>query len=233
LSLNKLCKEYTAEWLGKTYNPNNISALYPYINNVVADRIPMQKEEHEIVFISRLVPHKHPEHVITCLRNIPNPPIINFICNPIHEDRIKDYQKLTSGTNIKMKFHMNIDDAEKFSIIKRCKAMVFPSTMEGFGMPPAEALYCEKPVVCYDTPFFREEYKDYIEYASFDKGADDLGTKLKKVLDDKEYRIKRGKAGKKYIQQTMTFEAYCRNLEKVILKVLPNGINKRLHNLPE
>jgi len=233
LSLNELCKDYTGRWLGNTYKPENISALYPFINDKVADLVPEQTEQHEIVFVSRLVAHKHPEHVITCLRNIPNPPKINFICNPIGEDRKKMYQDLAKGTNISMEFHMNVDDLEKFRIIKRSKAAIFPSTMEGFGMFPAEALYCEKPCICYDTPFFREEYKDFLEYADFKKGADDLGVKLNKVLTNKTYRTQRGKQGKEYIEGIMTFQAYCDNLRKIIERVIPNGIDKRLRNLSE
>jgi len=233
LSLNELCRDYTAEWLSNKYDSDKISALYPYINNKVADLVPDQVEQHEIVFVSRLVGHKHPEHVITCLRNIPNPPKINFICNPIGPQRIQQYQDLAKGTNISMEFHMNVDDLEKFKIIKRSKAAIFPSTMEGFGMFPAEALYCEKPCICYDTLFFREEYKDFLEYADFKKGATDLGEKLNKVLTNKAYRIQRGKDGKKHIEKDMIFSSYCKNLKKVIERVMPDGFDKRLCNLLE
>ena len=43
--------------------------------------------------------------------------------------------------------------------------MVFPTRFEGFGLPPAEALYCGRPCLAYDIPILRENYKDMLEFA--------------------------------------------------------------------
>lgn len=47
-------------------------------------------------------------------------------------------------------FYTNVPDFLKFSIAKRCKAIISASHFEGFGMWMAEGLRCGIPVVCYD-----------------------------------------------------------------------------------
>jgi glycosyltransferase involved in cell wall biosynthesis len=45
------------------------------------------------------------------------------------------------------------------SYYRRCAALVYPSKMEGFGIPPLEAMACGRPVILSDIPVFRELYE--------------------------------------------------------------------------
>jgi glycosyltransferase involved in cell wall biosynthesis len=55
---------------------------------------------------------------------------------------------------------------------RNCSAMLAPSTIEGFGLPIAEALLAGCPVVCSDIPAFREVGGDHCRYVSLDGLAD-------------------------------------------------------------
>lgn len=44
------------------------------------------------------------------------------------------------------------------------KALIYPSMMEGFGIPPLEAIACEIPIIVSDIPVFREVYEDAAIY---------------------------------------------------------------------
>jgi len=46
------------------------------------------------------------------------------------------------------------------------EALVFPSLMEGFGLPALEALSLGTPVICSDIPIFHEILKDFPYYIS-------------------------------------------------------------------
>lgn len=48
--------------------------------------------------------------------------------------------------------------------MKKCKAFVFPSIYEGFGIPPLEALYFGSKVICSDRSCLPEIYKNYVIY---------------------------------------------------------------------
>jgi glycosyltransferase involved in cell wall biosynthesis len=56
-------------------------------------------------------------------------------------------------------------DDELKALYARAKVFVFPSFMEGFGLPPLEALAFGVPVVCSDIPVIREVCGDVVRYA--------------------------------------------------------------------
>jgi glycosyltransferase involved in cell wall biosynthesis len=53
-----------------------------------------------------------------------------------------------------------------------CKAVLAPSTTEGFGLPVVEALLAGAPVVCSDIPAFRELGGDHCCYVPLDRQAE-------------------------------------------------------------
>jgi glycosyltransferase involved in cell wall biosynthesis len=50
------------------------------------------------------------------------------------------------------------------SLYRGCSALVYPSTIEGFGLPPLEAMAWGKPVIVSDIPVFRELLRDVPVY---------------------------------------------------------------------
>lgn len=63
-----------------------------------------------------------------------------------------------------------VSDGEAKALMANCKAFVFPTLYEGFGIPPLEAIACGAPrVLVSDTPCMREVYgphADYIDLAA-------------------------------------------------------------------
>ena len=64
------------------------------------------------------------------------------------------YRRLPRADNVL--FLNTVSDTELGSLYAHASALVFPSLMEGFGLPALEAAVCGTPVVCSDTPAFRE-----------------------------------------------------------------------------
>ncbi|MEE0801402.1 MAG: glycosyltransferase family 1 protein [Gemmiger sp.] len=71
-----------------------------------------------------------------------------------------------------------VTDGEAKTLMKHCKAFVFPTLYEGFGIPPLEAIACGAPrVMVSDTPCMREiygEHADYIDLKTNDGNVDDF-----------------------------------------------------------
>ncbi len=61
------------------------------------------------------------------------------------------------------------DDGELAKWMQSACALLFPSYVEGFGMPVIEALLANTPVIANDLPVFRESAKDIPEYVSVDQ----------------------------------------------------------------
>ncbi len=60
-----------------------------------------------------------------------------------------------------------ISDGELQWCYRNCELLLAPSTVEGFGLPVAEALLAGCPVVCSDIPAFREVGVDLCRYVPF------------------------------------------------------------------
>jgi len=59
-----------------------------------------------------------------------------------------------------------VEDGDLPALYSGCRAFVFPSVYEGFGIPLIEALACGASVVCSDIPVFREIGKNRVSYFS-------------------------------------------------------------------
>jgi glycosyltransferase involved in cell wall biosynthesis len=65
-----------------------------------------------------------------------------------------------------VKFIGYISDSDFVLLLKECKAFLFPSFYEGFGIPPLEAMCVGAPVVVSDIPVLKEIFglsADYVD----------------------------------------------------------------------
>ncbi|MBI3576598.1 glycosyltransferase family 4 protein [Candidatus Gottesmanbacteria bacterium] len=95
------------------------------------------------------------------------------------------YQRLPRQDNVT--FFGEANDGQLRSLYKNAIALVFPSLMEGFGLPGLEAMAVGTPVVCSDIPVFREVYGEAALY--FDAlDINDLVKKLSEITTNDSLR---------------------------------------------
>ena len=183
------------DWLSDHYK-GEFRKVAPCINTYVADRVTDTEERNEIVFVGRHVEFKNPNDIIFAISKISEElrPEINFVGS--HSAKLREKMVQAARTvDVKIRFYANINDEEKFHLIKRSKLMVFPSVFEGFGMGPAESLYCGKPVVAYDIPVLRGEYGDTINYVKLGD-VNELASEVTRLLKKPQLRKQLGEYGK-------------------------------------
>jgi glycosyltransferase involved in cell wall biosynthesis len=83
-------------------------------------------------------------------------PLTSLILSQITSMSLKSRVVLTSA----------LPDPELCWLYKNCELFVAPSSIEGFGLPLAEALRCGARIVCSDIPAFREIAGDECHYFS-------------------------------------------------------------------
>lgn len=83
--------------------------------------------------------------------------------------------------------HLTISFSELAAAYSAASFLIYPSTIEGFGLPPGEAILCETPVLAFENEINREIYQDKIFYL---KNGDDneLSKDLMRYLDS-SYKI--------------------------------------------
>ena len=112
-----------------------------------------------------------------------------------------------------------VSDEQRDWLLERADAYIFPSLMEGFGLPGLEAMAAGAPVVSSNATCLPEVYGDAAEYFN-PNDVDDMAKAIERVITDEKLRKKLIAAGhkqvKKYSWRRMaeqTHQAYLDALE--------------------
>lgn len=75
-----------------------------------------------------------------------------------------------------------ISDNDAKILMKHCKAFIFPSFYEGFGIPPLEAMSMGAPVICSNAACLPEVFMDCVHYINPYESSPDLDLLLKENI---------------------------------------------------
>lgn len=176
ITVSEYSKQLISDILPQEINviPNG----YEHINDIEEDEAIFDKfadiKRNEYFFtIGNLAPHKnikwifrnaelHPENTYV---------IAGKIIKSVKFDLDKDLSK-----NIILVGY--ISDGEMKALMKNAKALVFPTYMEGFGIPPLEALAMGTPAIVSEIPCLKEIYGNAVHYINPDDCSADLNALL-------------------------------------------------------
>jgi len=98
---------------------------------------------------------------------------------------------------------------------------VVPSMFEGFGLPAAEAMACEVPVIAFAAGALPELVADG-ETGILVPPADvaKLAAAIKKLVEDKELRLRMAKAARKRVEQKFNWETAAKQILEVYQEVI-------------
>lgn len=103
------------------------------------------KEDGYLFHISSLMPKKNVHRIVEMMRYLPNERLVVVGNLESHYVKtISDNIAKWGLSNVTMINYVSLED--KAELFRRCKALVFPSLCEGFGLPPVEAMHFGKPV---------------------------------------------------------------------------------------
>jgi glycosyltransferase involved in cell wall biosynthesis len=113
-----------------------------------------------------------------------------------------------------------IPDSEMLWLLRHCQAYVFPSLMEGFGLPGLEAMIAGAPLVSSNATVMPEVYQDGAYY--FDPTSiEDMTQKIDDVLSNTQLRTRLIKRSQEIVRTyswkrmaTQTHEVYMKALQK-------------------
>ena len=74
-----------------------------------------------------------------------------------------------------------VSDEDNKTLMSNCKAFLFPTFYEGFGIPPMEAMACGAEAIVSDTPTMHEVYEDTVHYINPYK----YNVKLDEIMKEK------------------------------------------------
>jgi glycosyltransferase involved in cell wall biosynthesis len=132
-------------------------------------------------------PHKNVEFLVRVLHTLSEDEHLVLVGG--RDSRFPDQVAAVAGElGIMSRVHHfeSVDEATLQAMYSRAQAYLYPSRIEGFGLPLLEAMAAAVPVVASDIPVFREVAGDAAQFAALDDVA--AWTEAIRALDDPDVR---------------------------------------------
>ena len=137
-------------------------------------KFPALTEKGYFYTLGSLAPHKNFQWILEVAKR--NPDKIFVIAGGKDVSLWKDSVQEGSLSNVI--FPGRVTDEENKALLKHCRAFLFPSKFEGFGIPPLEALACGAEIALSNATCLPEVYGDTARY--FD--PDDYDVNLDRLM---------------------------------------------------
>jgi len=166
-----------------------VLVIYPWVKDIFfhpPPAGPAVMEGEYILFLGLRIPHKNLDGLIRAFLGIADEfPGLRLVIAGSRYSTADMVDRWMEDPRLKGKLVEILDptDEEIVRLFAGAKAFVFPSFVEGFGLPPLEAMASGVPVVCSDIPVFREVYGEAVCYVD-PKDTDSIVKGVRRVLGD-------------------------------------------------
>ena len=167
---------------------DKIEVIYNGVDRKQFYPIDKNKKEKYILFVGSLNPRKNFLSLIQAFEKISTNIDIKlkivgnfadvFALSIEEQDTIK-----TAKENNRIVFLENIDNKQLVELYQKALIFIFPSTYEGFGLPPLEAMACGTPVISSNVASLPEVCGDSVVYID-PFNVDDIAKKIDSLLQD-------------------------------------------------
>ncbi len=178
------------------FSKDKITVTYDALDTSFLNSIETQKTENYykfpyILYVGNAYPHKNLKRLIDAFILIKIKAKIKLVLagdDNFFYPRLKKYtDKL--GLSEDIIFFGNADDKQLINLYSFAQSLIFPSLMEGFGLPNFEAIACGKLPVMSDIPVFREIWNDDVTYFN-PNNENEIATKILSVINLPEEKYK-------------------------------------------
>ena len=160
--------QFTADELIKLYDVPADKVHVVYHGGPEWEMPPMPPEENRFLFVGTRIGYKNFAVVLEALKMVPESTLL-IVGQPLNSTETALVNDLRISEQIKT---VNASDEELKKLYATSSALIFPSLMEGFGLPVLEAFAANCPVICSDIPVFHEVGGEAALYFQPDSPAD-------------------------------------------------------------
>ncbi len=155
-----------------------------------------------IFYVGRPMPHKNLERLLLAHRQLhaDHPDLTLALVGKRDElfERLEAFANEHEIPNVV--FPDFVSDGQLSWLYQHCKAYVFPSLSEGFGLPGLEAMQAGAPVVSSNATCLPEVYGDAAEYFN-PRDPESIADAIRRVIDDPKRRQRLIKQGSERVKQ--------------------------------
>jgi L-malate glycosyltransferase len=200
-----------------------VLVIYPGVDLELIDSVDVnEKYEHTIIFVGRLAPHKHVDHLLKVVkslkRDISDIKLL-IVGDGVEKDNLIDLIE-EYGLNKGVSFLANLDYEELIAEMKKSNLLALPSTREGFGMVLAEANACGTPVVAYASGGVVEVVENGVNgFLVNERDIEDLSLKILDLLQNLEKSEIMGTHGRLIAEKQFEWNKNLEKYEKVLVEL--------------
>jgi len=208
--LNRVITSFEAgvEELHKAFkiNKKKISVVYNGLDVEAFQNNGQPREENSLLFVGNTEDHKKGLiFLFQALQMLPNQVTLTIVDEG-------PPAKITAQNLIK-KFNLEhrvfftgkVDQLKLIHLYSTKTILVMSSLYEGFGLPAAEAMACQTPVVATKVGALKEVVPEGAGLLVPDKDPQALKEAILKLLNDKELRTKMGLKGREHVTQNFSW----------------------------
>lgn len=170
---------------------NKIKVIYEFID----EKFFSYKNEKAIInedyilFVGNRKPHKNLKRLIYAYDKIKEDFNCKLVIAGSKDDERDEVDLIIEELNLKEKIieFISPNDDVILNLYSNAKLFIFPSLIEGFGLPPLEAIACGCPVITSNIPVLKEILGTEIACLN-PESVEDIAEKISFVLSSDDYR---------------------------------------------
>ncbi|PKL68789.1 MAG: glycosyltransferase family 1 protein [Methanobacteriales archaeon HGW-Methanobacteriales-1] len=195
---------------------NRVSVVYAGVDLELIDSVKVnEKYENTIIFVGRLAPHKHVDHLLKVVKSLKKEiSDINLLIvgNGVEKENLISMTK-EYDLRDNIQFLDNLDYNELMGEMKKSNVLVLPSTREGFGMVLAEANACGIPVVAYASGGVIEVVENGVNgYLVEPFDLEKLEVVIDSILKNPLKRNNLGENGRKIVEKSFIWDKIVKDI---------------------
>ena len=152
-TISKIVDDEYRSWIGA----DNSTIIFAGVDveDARAATVGVPKRD-QIIYVGRLVSYKNVDEIIKAISAIDNPPTLVIVGDGREKAGLI---RLARDLAVDCTFMGWVTESDKWELIAESRLLILPSSQEGFGIPPAEALACGTAALVSDIPVLQEIYK--------------------------------------------------------------------------
>jgi glycosyltransferase involved in cell wall biosynthesis len=186
------------------------------------DSVKSKKVKNRIVYVGRLVPHKHVDDLIHAVKRV-LASVPNVECKIVGGGVLKEnlehmIKKFDLSANVELVGDLPSYE-EVISLIKSSEILVLPSTREGFGLVVLEAMRCKTVPVVYELPSYKDFSTDREVLVVPRRNVKALSDSIRKLLQNSRKLSKMAESGFS-VSGKYSWEKFSIKIEKIFTQLV-------------
>jgi len=178
VTISEFSKRQVVEAYG--LEPEKIAVVPPGVDHATFRPRADRERGRRLLFVGGLKARKRPLMLLDILERVPDATLSVVGDGPLRAAFALDVYR--RGLRSRVEIYTAVPDEQRHAFYRMADVFLFPSALEGFGMPVLEAMACGLPVVASENSALEE----LVPHAWLAQSVNEFALKVRAFLDDRD-----------------------------------------------